>query len=277
MKGSSVILLVTFVLLLMAMFVSNFLIKQEYNNIDKSDIYWTYGKILQQPFKHLNIEGGNITNIAFEQSKKPSVRVLKNWQGYENKVVKTYVKNDTLFVKFPNTIKDPNERQYVRRITLVRIFAPELLSVNGFDTNFGLFKLKQRSIKINLSGRSNLEVQSYLHNFDSLHITQRDSSKCVFEMSPDLKGTEAAISQSASKGTVSIQAESGGLDIQKTLADHDVKSNSWETMYIKTVDANVQGLSLLDLGHAQVHSLNLSITDTSAIILSGGSLRKFKR
>ena len=137
--------------------------------------------------------------------------------------------------------------------------------MDGFDTDFELLKLKQKSITINLSGRSKLEVESYLSDLDSLHITQRDSSEVVFEMSPDLKGQ------------VSLHAGSTGSDIQKTSPGQDVTSNSWETMYVKTVDANVQGVSLLDIGHAQINSLKLNISDTSAIILSGGSLRKFKR
>lgn len=254
MKISSIILLVTFILLVTGMFASNILLKKEYDKIDKSDLYWTYGKILQQPFKHLKIEGGNVTNIAYEQSKNPSVRVFKDWNGYEKGLVKTYVKNDTLFIKFPNTYKDRYEKNWLKWNTLVRIFSPELLSVDGFDTDFGLYKLKQKNISINLSGRSTLEVESYINDLDSVHITQRDSSEVVFEMSPDLKGK------------VFPHSKPG-----------DVKSNSWETMYINSVDANVKGVSLLDLGHVQVNSLNLDISDTSGIIFSGGSLKKFKQ
>ncbi|MDQ6764059.1 MAG: hypothetical protein M3015_15725, partial [Bacteroidota bacterium] len=49
-----------------------------------------------------------------------------------------------------------------------------------------------------------------------------------------------------------------------------------EAMSIKSVKADVQGYSLLDLGHAQIDSLQLSIADSSAIIISGGALKKFK-
>ena len=63
MKLSSLILLITLSLLTVALFLSNVLLKKEYDKIDKSDNYWTYGKILEQPFRHLKIEGGNITNI----------------------------------------------------------------------------------------------------------------------------------------------------------------------------------------------------------------------
>src|SRR5438309_1619566 len=80
-------------------------------------------------------EGGNLTNITFEPSKKSSVRVFKMWEGLENKAVKATVKNDTLFLKFPKNITGPNEKRYMSWNTLVRIFSPELLSVNGHDTN----------------------------------------------------------------------------------------------------------------------------------------------
>ncbi len=275
MKLSSVILLVTLIILVTALFASNILLKKEYYEIDKSDTYWTYAKILQEPFKHLKIEGGNVTNIAYEQNKNASVRVAKDWYGYEKGLVKTFVKNDTLFVKFPNTFRNRYEKDWMKWNTLVRIFSPELLSVKGFNTNFELFKLKQKSITINLSGRSKLEVESYLNDLDSLHIIQRDSSQVVFEMSPDLKGTEVADSRRKQiQGQVTIHGEQGGLNIQP---ERDVQSKSWETMYVRSVDANVQGVSLLDIGHAQISSLKLHISDTSAIMLSGGSLRKFKR
>ena len=89
-------------LFIAGLFVSNNILKREYGNADKSDLYWNYGKILEQLFSHINIEGGNITNIAFELISRPSVRVYKSWQGYKKEVVKALVKNDTLFLKFPN-------------------------------------------------------------------------------------------------------------------------------------------------------------------------------
>ncbi|HSU50873.1 MAG TPA: hypothetical protein VLJ41_09795 [Segetibacter sp.] len=272
MKVSSTILLVTFLLLVTALFASNLLLKKEYDKIDKSDIYWTYGSILEEPFKHLVIEGGNITNIAFEPSKKSSIRVFKMWDGFENKAVKASVKNDTLFVSFPQDVKDAGLKRYMSWKTMVRIFSPELLSVNGHNTNFGMYKMKQKSIDINLSGKSKLEVESYLNTFDSLHIAQRDSSQVVFEMSPDLMGTKAP-QKAIPNEHVQIRSETG----KDNIVVLDETPTSWETMYVKSVDADIKGASLLDIGHAQITNLHLNITDTSGIILSGGSLRRFKK
>jgi hypothetical protein len=278
MKLSSIILLVTFSILVVAMFASNVLLKKEYYKMDKSDLFWNYGKILQQPFKHLKIEGGNFTNIAFEQSNISSVKVFKNWIGYENKVVKAMVTNDTLFIKFSYSTNDLNEREYLRRSTMVRIFSPELLSVDGYNTNFELFKLKQRSISINLSGRSKLEVESYINHLDSLHISQKDSSEVVFEISPDLKGKKMEGSDTLVPNvTRNSRQQTTGSNNQRIFPGHDVPIKSWETIYIRTVDASIQGASILDLGHAQINSLKINVSDTSAIILSGQSLGKYKK
>lgn len=276
MKVSSLILLVTFVLLVTAMFASNILLKKEYDKVDKNDLYWTYGKILQQPFKHLKIEGGNVTKIAFEQSKSSSVRVFKNWDGYEKQLVKTFVKNDTLFVKFPNTYKDQYEKDRLKWNTLVRIFSPELLSVDGVDTNFELFKLKQKSITIHLSGKSKLEVESYLSNLDTLTISQRDSSEVVFEMSPDLMTSEPRAPQTAGvKTTVSVKAET--LNQGDVMLTPAAVRKGWETMNVQFVNADLKDVSLLDVGHAQIKSLKLAIADSSAIILSGGTLKSIRK
>lgn len=239
MKLSTKILTTMLLLFIAGLFVSNNILKKEYGKADKSDLYWNYGKILEQPFSHINIEGGNITNIAFEQSSKPSVRVYKNWQGYEKEVVKAFVKNDTLFLKFPNTYKDIFEQNWMGWNTLVRVFSPQLLSVTGTDTKFEMFKTKQKSISINMAGKSTFELESMSPEFDSLHIIQNDSSQVVFEMSPDYKISEA--------------------------------------FHVKYVEADLKAVSFLDIGHGQIDSLKLNIADGSGILLSGGTLKKGKK
>src|SRR4051812_47653535 len=113
------------------------------------------------------------------------------WKNFDVTGVRAVVRHDTLFLYFSKEIRDPNEKRYMSWNTLVRVFSPELLSVDGNDTNFGLYKLKQKNISINLSGKSKLEVESYLNSFDSVHVAARDSSEVVFEMSPDLMGIKS--------------------------------------------------------------------------------------
>ncbi|MEO6719632.1 MAG: hypothetical protein ABIN67_04660 [Ferruginibacter sp.] len=238
MKLTSKILTAMLLLFVAGLFISNSILKNEYNKVDRNDLYWNYGKILEQPFSHIKIEGGNITNIAFEQSINPSVRIFKDWEGYQKGSVKAVVKNDTLFLKFPNTYRDIFEKNWMGRTTLVRIFCPRLLSFTGNNSKFEMFKVKQKNMSVTLTGKSGFELESMNTEMDSLYISQQDSSAVVFEMSPDYKITES--------------------------------------FRVKNVNASIRGVSVLDLGHAQIDSLKLTIADSSAILLSGGTLKKRK-
>jgi hypothetical protein len=223
-------------LFLAGIVLSNIALKNEYEKTDKNDLYWTYGKILEQPFSHLVIEGGNLTKIAYEPSKSPSVRVYKQWDGFKEEVVKAHVSNDTLYVMFPNIYKDQYEKNWLAWNTPVRIFSRQLLSVNGVNTNLELYKFNQKNLDVNISGKSGFEVETMDNSLDYLHINGSDSAVIVFEMSPDVKRDGA--------------------------------------FHVHTVDADLKGFSFLDIGHAQIDSLKLNIADSSGVLLSGGTMKK---
>jgi len=267
MKFTSKVLVALAVVLIGALLSSNIILKKEYNKVDKSDIYWNYHKILQQPFKYMKITGGNGTRIAFEQSPHYSVRILQEWERYHGGEIKAHVNNDTLYINFDYAPPTPFDFFYIKNTTTVRIFSPALLSFDGYNTNFEMYKLKQKSMNVNLTGRSKFEVESMVRTLDSIKVFQRDSSEVVFEMSPDYNPINSP--EKTRSATITIGSAPPGMS-----APTEIKSP--EAMSIKTVKANIQGYSLLDLGHAQIDSLQLSIADSSAIIMSGGALKKFK-
>ncbi len=271
MKLSSRILLSMLIILVAGLLLSNIVLKKEYNKIDKSDLHWNYTSVLTQHFKYLKIEGGNKTKIAFEQNKNCSVRVLNDWQRYHPELIQSFVKNDTLFVRFVYTSNNQNEKDWMKWTTLVRIFSPELQYVEGSNTDFEMFKLKQKSIAVNLSGKSKFEVESMIPAMDSINVIQRDSATVVFEMSPDYKSKKGEDTV-VNKG---VQIHFGDKAITPGPGSTDIKSD--EAMNINSVNANVQGYSILDLGHAQIQTLQLNIADSSAIILSGGALQKIRK
>lgn len=235
-KLSTAIITLLVILLVASVFATELVFKNEYDKRDKNDIYWNYDKILQKPYKYLKITGGNVTNIIFEPGKYPSVRVLKRWEAFKDDSLLTVAaKNDTLYINFKNKYKNLNEKDWIQGEVLVRLFAPQLLSVDGSNTNFELQKMKQRNIAINLKGKSRLEVETYNANFDSLNVVQSDSSQVVFEMSPDLKVSPM--------------------------------------MHFKNVSAIMTGYTLLDVGRSYIDHIKLNISDSSAVILSGKSLR----
>jgi len=235
-KLSTMIITSLFCLLVIGVFASNMILKGVYEKVDKSDLYWNYNIILDQPYKHLKIVGGNITNIIFEPSKKSTVRVLNYWWGYKkDSTVKAYVHNDTLYLTFMNHYADLGDKNWMGGNVLVRLFGPQLLSVDGSDTNFELQKMKQRSFNFNLKGKSRLEVETYERNMDTLKVAEHDSSTVIFEVSPDLKGSP--------------------------------------TMHFKQVTADMTGYSLLGLGHSYTDNIKFNLADTSAVLLSGKTLK----
>src|SRR6266498_3589897 len=94
--------------------------------------------------------------------------------------------------------------------------------------------------------------------YDSLD--KKDISEVIFEMSPDYQTT------------VITDPNRIGVSIASTQ-----QINSNESMNINSVNANLQGYSLLDVGHAQIQSLQLHIADSSGIILSGGTLKNLSK
>jgi hypothetical protein len=268
MKLSSRILLSMLVILVTSLLLSNIVLRKEYNKIDKGDLYWNYTTVFNQPFKYLKIDGGNDTRIAFEQNKNFSVRILNDWERFHPPLVQSFVKNDTLFIKFIYKTDNPGEKGWMRSANLVRIFSPELMSVEGFNTNFEMYKLKQKSIAVNMSGKSKFEIESMIPALDSISVSQKDSSEVVFEMSPDYKSKD----EEDASVKKEFQIHFGDKTIAAGDALTEIKSD--EAMTIYSLNAKVEGYSILDVGHAQIQSLQLNIADSSAIILSGGTLKK---
>jgi hypothetical protein len=233
-KLSTVILMVMMVFIVTGVFASIITLKGVYNRRDKGDLYWNYNKILEKPFKYLQIKGGNVTRIIFEQNKNASVRVLNYWNP-KHEVVKADVRNDTLYLTFKNTYNNLDEKYWMTQQVLVRVFAPRLLSVEGWDTKFEMQRMKQSNFDISLHGRSRLEVETYQRNMDTLNVSQRDSSQVIFEVSPDLKGSQE--------------------------------------MTFRKVTANQTGYTLLDVGRSYINDLKLNLADSSAVILNGRSLK----
>ncbi len=258
MKLTQKILLALLLLLTAGLFASNLTLKKEYDSNDQGDIYFTYGTLLQQPFHHLHITGGNVTQMIFEPAPTASVRVFRDWEGFESGKVKAIVRNDTCYINFPTPYPFRNlpERDYMRWNTLVRIFAPSILSVTATDCNLEMERMKERALSVRLAGKSKFEVESLVPEFDTLEVTARDSSAAVFEMSPENKVKPLSLGE------------------RIVLSQLPQERKYWSSFHVVSLHADLQGASILDIGHAQIDSLQLAVSDTSAILLSGGTMRR---
>ena len=123
-----------------------------------------------------------------------------------------------------------------------------------------------------MSGRSKFEVESSIRFLDSISVSQKDSSEVVFEMSPDNW-------RQSPGGEMVTKLIGPGSKVQVIVNEPPnlQKIKSPEAMNIHYVHASLEGNTLLDIGHAQIDSLQLAISDSSAIILSGGVLKKIHR
>jgi hypothetical protein len=118
-------------------------------------------------------------------------------------------------------------------------------------------KVKQKSINVNITGKSSFEVETMNKAMDSVNVYQRDSSAIVFEISPEYLTT--------------VVTDNTRIGFNAT---NTTQTNKNESISINSVKADIGGHSLLDIGHAQIQNMQLSIGDSSAIILSGGALKK---
>jgi hypothetical protein len=238
MKKSSLILIVLLVLFSISIVGSVFIFKNQYNQIDKTDPFWNYKKLAKGAFHHINLTGTNFTQISFIPSPRGSIGILSFTEDFIKDRVKASISADTLFVEVEHRNDNPGRRDWMKYHVLIAISCPELLSVNAVNSNLDIYKLKQRILSVQLSGKSKMEVESNIPDFDSLSVRQKDSTQLKFEMSEDIK--------------------SSGV------------------MYTKALYAQVHGYSILDVGHFQMQSLHSDVDDTAAIILSGSSLKQIK-
>jgi hypothetical protein len=237
MKVSNTILLVTFCVATAGLFGSNYVIKKEYDKIDKTDPYWNYKKVTDKPFEHLVINGGNVSNIVFEQSPNAYVKVMKEWRGSSDGSVKSDVRNDTLYLDFDNHFVDIYEKYWLQNVVPVRISSSALLSVNGNATKLIIDKFNHPALCIDLRGDSKIQVNCFTTHFNEIVVNQKDSSLVTFTVSKEL-----------------------------FVAD---------SIKVAKVNATGSGTSLLNLRTATIDSLTLHLTDDASIALNGATLKKW--
>jgi hypothetical protein len=238
MKKSSLILMILLGLLIISLIGSDILFKNQYNRIDKGDPFWNYTKLSKGRFRHIMITGGNGTRISFVPGPNGSIGVLSYWEQEMKKRVQAYISDDTLFVQVKELSDPPGIRNWMKYHMLIAISCPDLLSVNATNSNLDLYKMKEKNLSVRLAGKSQMEIESSISDFDSIFVSQKDSSQLKFEMAEDMQGSEI--------------------------------------MHAKVIDAGVNGNSLLDIGHFQIQTLNQDIGDTAAIIISGYTLKQIK-
>jgi hypothetical protein len=240
LKLSTMILLVSLVLITIGLFASNMALKTEYNKLDKKDKYWNFNTVLSQPFKHLKIEGGNVTQVIFEPGTTSSVRIAKYWTDYkEESNFKAYVRNDTLHINMAYHAKDNSNKEWMQNEQMVRISTPELLSVEANDIQLSLENIKQNTLNLNAGGHAKIWVKSLSNKIDSLNVLEHNRAEVHINVTDDFKGPNV-------------------IDFGH-------------------INANLNDGSFLDVGRSYTNDLKLNMADSSSIILSGKSVSKLHK
>jgi hypothetical protein len=177
MKLSTILLLTVLIIVTFSLFASNYILKLEYNKIDRTDPFWNYSTISEKPFKHLVIKGGYRGNMLFEPSEKNSVK-MSQWKLKDFKNISTNISNDTLYINFPTDFLKEYTKNFYSPFTyeILIISAPEILSINGTDAKLTCKKMKQENYLINLNGKSSVELESSTNKIHQLDIVANDSS-----------------------------------------------------------------------------------------------------
>ncbi len=177
-KWSTRLLVGVFSLIFCSVFASNILLKNEYNRNKNSpkDALKDYKKIVNQPFKHIELENSPFPHsLQFDTSSQFSVFAHKTqvWDGKESSD-NIFVKNDTLFVKQKEHFPE------LGRISKpIRIFAPQIETITISKGSLFVHSLNQKSINIHLSNQARLELSNSVSDIDSCKISMSNLSSFI--------------------------------------------------------------------------------------------------
>ncbi|GAO43060.1 hypothetical protein [Flavihumibacter petaseus] len=257
MKLTKRILLGMVFLLFLGIVLSAFQFKKVYDKSGKGNPWFLYGTILDQPFSHLVIRGGNIPRVIYEPADTCSVRVMKWWSGFNEKRVKAVVQQDTLYIDFPTVYNDVYDKAALNNSDILRVFSPQLKSVTAFNTNLAMLNVKQQNLQLDISGKSSFRVESLVKEFDHVSILASDSSDIGVYISPVLKYRREV------------------ADDKTTVAEEAIKG--WDVYHVSVLGLNVTGKSTVDVRTALIDSLDARVSDTSSVFLAGEVMKRHWR
>jgi hypothetical protein len=239
MKISSLILLCVVLVGIAGVFGSNYAMKKEYDKTDRSDPYWNFATLTTETFSHLVLNGGNITNIVYEESPNCYVKVMKSWRGATDGSVKSFVQNDTLYVSFANAYRDVYEKQWLLNVIPLRLAGPRLSSISAVRCKLIVERFSQKNLDISAAGGSKVLVNAYTNRFDLINSSQADSSIISLTMSRDLFVRDL--------------------------------------MRINKLTVSGSGTSLLSIHSSMIESSDFSLTDSAAVAVNGYSINRMKK
>lgn len=182
MKTSNKLVLLLAILIVGGLFVSNYSLKQQFNEMDTSDLYWEFGTRESGKFHHIVICGGNLLKTTIIEGKESRIMRkgdLKDW------LTATF-KNDTLYIDYAERVlaaASENKRGYTSQLVYVEL--PELKSLTVENGNVDLENNMKNGF-IAISGITNLSAL-FKKNGLSLDILVKDESTANINLAPKVE------------------------------------------------------------------------------------------
>lgn len=174
MKRSNAFISILCAVVIGGMFMSNSVLKQEFEKIDLSDPYKNYISIDHGSYSVLDISGSNGYPIQIVQKDSSDIKVLRSRLDHFEKELR----NDTLFVKFTGS-NVPLEQRYNSSTPYgIIIESNSLSTIISNNTHNRVFDFNNTDLQIFLKGNSFMEMSNC--NVNTLEMDLEDSSYINF-------------------------------------------------------------------------------------------------
>lgn len=157
MKTSHILFLTTITLFVAFTLGINWVLKGEFEKIDKSDPYVGFSSHPLKPFKYVKLHGSGIGLTEIRTDKAPELKMI-----IEPKYIDWKVANDTLTIFYKNDWKRNNMvigGDYDARPSIY-VFTPELASITSDQIRTRVMKAKTPHLDIHQNGDGMLIMRS---------------------------------------------------------------------------------------------------------------------
>ena len=174
MKKSNIYLSVVGIVIITGMFITNSILKNEYQKIDITDVYKNYISVETASYSVLHISGSNGYPIEITQHKTDDIKVLRSRLNHFKKTLR----NDTLFVEFTGSNIPMQQRYNTDTPAGIIIHKNVLETIISNNTHNRMSGFSNQNLNVTLLGTSLLEMRNSI--LKTMKIDMRNQSQIAF-------------------------------------------------------------------------------------------------
>lgn len=176
-KKSNLLLTGIVLISTLGMFATNYVLKQEYLNIDLTDMYKNYVSVDTGAYSVLNISGSNGYAIDIIQKPHNHVRVLRSRRQHFS----SHVVEDTLFIKFTGANISQQQALLSDIPSGIIVESNDLAQVISDNMYSRIIEFSDQDFELSLTGNSFSKLLNC--SFNTLDIHSRNNSQFEFSQS----------------------------------------------------------------------------------------------